>query len=142
MIYLDTSYLVRLYLEDPGYAEVRELAASDHVACATLGQSETVAAFHRKLREGSLSTKSYRAVLAQFEADLTAGAIQWLPPGPAILTVIRETYAKLPATVYLRGADAMHLATAAANGFKAVYSNDRHLLAAAPHFKLKAVNIL
>lgn len=75
MIYLDTSYLVRLYLEDPGYAEVRELAASDHVACATLGQSETVAAFHRKLRAGSLSTKSYRAVLAQFEADLTAGAI-------------------------------------------------------------------
>lgn len=142
MIYLDTSYLVRLYLEDAGFADVRELAASDHVACSTLGQSETVAAFHRKLREGSLSAKSYRAVLAQFETDLAAGAIHWLPAGPAILTIIRETYAKLPATVYLRGADATHLATASANGFKTVYSNDRHLLAAAPHFKLKATNVI
>lgn len=142
MIYLDTSYLVRLYLQDPGYVEVRELAASDHVACSTLGQSEAVAAFHRKLREGSLSAKSYRAVLAQFEADLTAGAVHWLPTGPAILTLIRETYAKLPATVYLRGADAIHLATASANGFAIIHSNDRHLLAAAPHFKLQAVNLI
>ena len=142
MIYLDTSYLVRLYLDDPGFAPVRELAASDHVSCALHGQSETLAAFHRKLREGAFPPKSYRALLAQFEADLEAGAFHWLPAGPDVLQRIREVYAGLPGTVYLRGADALHLATATVHGFRAIYSNDSHLLTAATHFNLKGVNII
>lgn len=140
MIYLDTSYLVRLYLEDVGFAVVRELAASDHVACAMHGQAEAMAAFHRKLREGALPLKSYRALLAQFEADAEAGAFRWLPAGPEVMERLRGIYAVLPAAVYLRGADALHLATAAANGFKTIYSNDGHLLAAATHFGLKGLN--
>jgi len=142
VIYFDTSYLVRLYCDDPGFAAVRELAASDHVACATHGQPEMLAAFHRKLREGAITPKSYAALLAQFEADREAAAFHWLPAGAEVLDRIRTVYAGLPDTVYLRGADALHLATAAATGFKAIYSNDRHLLAAAPHFKLKGVNVV
>lgn len=142
MIYLDTSYLFRLYFEDPGFTIVRELALADHVASAAHGQAEILAAFHRKLREGALTPKSYQILLDQFETDRAAGAFHWLPIGPEALERIRTVYASLPRTVYLRGADALHLATAAANGFKAVYSNDVHLLAAAPHFKLKGLNPL
>lgn len=142
MIYLDTSYLARLYLEDSGFAIVRELAATNHVACAAHGQAEALAAFHRKLREGAVTPKSYQALLDQFEADREAGAFHWLPAGPEVLARVRSVYAGLPRTVYLRGADALHLATAAANGFKVVYSHDRHLLAAAPHFKLKGLDLL
>ena len=140
MIYFDTSYLVRLYFEDAGFTAVRELAAADHVACAAHGQAETLAAFHRKLREEAITPKSYQALLDQFEADREAGAFHWLPAGPEVLERIGAVYAGLPRTVYLRGADALHLATAAANGFKAVYSNDSHLLSAAPYFKLKGLN--
>ena len=140
MIYLDTSYLVRLFYEDTGFATVRELAATDHVACAVHGQAEILAAFHRKLREGAVTPKSYQALLDQFEADRKAGAFHWLPAGPEVLERIGAVYAGLPRTVYLRGADALHLATAAANSFKAIYSNDGHLLAAASHFKLKGLN--
>lgn len=140
MIYLDTSYLVRLYFEDEGFTVVRELAAADQIACAVHGQAEILSAFHRKFREDVLTPIAYQARLDQFEADRGTGAFHWLPAGAEVLQRITKVYAGLPKTVYLRGADALHLATAAANGFKAVYSNDSHLLAAAPHFKLKGLN--
>jgi predicted nucleic acid-binding protein len=140
VIYFDTSYLLRLYYEDAGFVTVRELVATDHLACAVHGQAEILAAFHRKLREGAVTPKSYQALLDQFEADREAGAFHWLPAGPEVLARITAVFAGLPRSVYLRGADALHLATAAANGFKAVYSNDTHLLTAAPHFKLKGLN--
>ena len=142
VIYLDTSYLVRLYFEDTGFEAVRVLAASDHVACAQHGQAEAMAAFHRKYRERAVTLKSYRAMLAQFETDHQAGAIRWLPAGDQILQKIRDVYADLPASVYLRGADALHLATAAGQGLKVIYGNDSHLLAAAEYFELKGINVI
>ncbi len=142
MIYLDTSYLVRLYFEDPGYESVRALASTDHVVCAWHGQAETMAAFHRKLREKAIRLIHFRAMMDQFATDQESGAIIWLPAGPEILARIAQVYANLPASVYLRAADALHLATAISHGHKLVYSNDSHLLAAAPHFQLTAKNVI
>jgi predicted nucleic acid-binding protein len=70
VIYFDTSYLVRLYYQDPGADAVRVLAATDHVASATHGQAEMVAAFHRKLREGVIRPAAYNALLAQLRAHI------------------------------------------------------------------------
>lgn len=142
MIYFDTSYLVRLYYEDPGAEKVRALAATDHVACAALGQSEMMAAFHRKLREGAIHSGAYGALVGQIEAHIEAGAFQWIAQDGAILLRVRHVYKTLPASVYLRGADAIHLATAAEAGFQFVYSNDGHFLAAAKHFGIEGKNVI
>ncbi len=142
MIYFDTSYLVRLYFDDPGADHVRALAATDHVACAALGQAEMMAAFHRKLREGAIKPAAYAALAGQVDAHIEAGAFHWLPLDAAVFSRVRDVYRKLPATVFLRGADAIHLGTAAEAGLRAVYSNDAHLLAAARHFGVEGRNVI
>jgi len=142
VIYFDTSYLVRLYYQDPGAGRVRALAATDHVACAALGQTEMMAAFHGKLREGAIKPAAYAAVANQVEAHVKAGAFHWLAQDGEILSRVRRLYRNLPASVFLRGADAIHLGTAAEAGFRIVYSNDAHLLAAARHFGIEGRNVI
>ena len=141
MMYFDTSYIVRLYLEDPGWHEVRELAATDHVACCLLGHAEVLATFHRKFREGGLNHRDMRAVVEEFERESEAGAFQWLPFSEAVVDRVRRAYASLGKNASLRAADAVHLACAADSGFTEIYSNDRHLLSAADRFGLRGRDV-
>ncbi|HEY4272762.1 MAG TPA: type II toxin-antitoxin system VapC family toxin [Candidatus Udaeobacter sp.] len=142
MIYFDASYLVRLYYEDFGFQAVRQLAATDTIACAQHGQAEVIAAFHRKYREGGLTFTAYQLVLQQFADETRADAFRWLPLSPAILNRIRGDFETVPTSNFLRASDALHLAIASDNGFREVYSNDKNLLAAAPHFGVRGVNLL
>lgn len=142
MLYFDTSYLVRLYLEDAGADAVRSLAAGDDIACSLHGRIETVAAFHRAYREKRLARTAYLAVLDQFDEDEATGAFSWLPISEALPRRVQEIYRKAPADVFLRAADALHLASAKENGFREIHSHDERMLAAAPLFGLKGKNIL
>jgi len=142
VIYFDTSYLVRLYYRDAGAEAVRALAATDHVACAAHGQAEMMAAFHRKLREGAIRPVVYSALLGQVQAHIEVGAFHWLAPDEEMFLRIGQVYRSLPGSVFLRAADAIHLATAAEAGFRVVYSNDAHLLAAASHFGIEGKNVI
>ncbi len=142
MIYFDASYLVRLYYEDFGFQAVRHLAATDTIACAQHGQAEVIAAFHRKYREAGLTSTAFRLVVQQFADEIRADAFRWLPLSPAILDRIRVDFGTLPRRNFLRASDALHLTVASENGFREIYSNDKNLLAAAPHFGVRAVNVL
>ena len=141
MIYFDASYLVRLYYRDPGFEAVRQLAATAPVTCAHHGRAEVIAALHRKRREGSLTDRLYSIAVKEFIDENQAGAFVWLPLSPAVFGRIERVYAKLPASVFLRAADALHLACAAENNFKEVYSNDQRLLAAASHFGVRGLDV-
>ena len=142
MLYFDTSYLVRLYSKDAGWEKVRSLAATDHIACCLHGWAEVASAFHRKFREGAISQKDLGTLLAEFDRDCSAGAYRWLPLAPSVLARLTNAYARLPATVVLRAADAIHLASAADAGLHTVHSNDSRLLNAAGHLGLNGVNVI
>lgn len=142
MLYFDTSYVVRLYTKDSGWEKVRTLAATGSIACCIHGQAEAVGAFHRKFREGALSQKDLRIVVAEFNKDCLAGAFRWLPLSAAVMGRLISTYAGLPSGISLRAADAIHLACAAEAGFTKIYSNDSRLLGAATHFGLSGENVI
>ncbi|MCH8539175.1 MAG: type II toxin-antitoxin system VapC family toxin [Opitutales bacterium] len=141
MIFYDTSYLVRLYLDEPGSSAVRDLAKRQPIAAAWHAQAELLCTFHRALREGRLNTESYRVLRNQFYHDQSASAFEWLTLSESTLTRLDLILEDAPANTFLRAADALYLACAAEHGFRDVYSNDRHFLAAASLFGLKGINL-
>jgi predicted nucleic acid-binding protein len=142
-LFFDTSYLVRLYLEDHGFEAVRELASISRVAAtARLAQAEVVGALHRAFRERGMEKHTFQAAVDQFVHDVKAGLFQWLPLTDGVQRRLERVFRDAPAAVFLRGADALHLACAAEHGFTEAHSNDRHFLAAASLFGLRGVNVI
>lgn len=142
MIYCDTSYLVRLYLDEAGSAEVRRLCAAHPVATALHAKAEVPAALHRAFRERRMDLHAFLTVMDQFEMDSRSGGFEWLDLAPRLYEGMAGRFATLPSEAFLRAADALHLSCAASHGFAEVWSNDRHLLAAATHFGLRGRNAI
>ncbi len=142
-VYYDASYLLKLQIVETGTSEVRAHAATAlEIHTALHGRAEFSSAAFRKVREGAASPADYRNLMAQFHADCLAAAIILLPLTGAILDRVESVFTTAPATTYLRAADAIHLATAAEHGFAEIFSNDKHLLAAAPLFGLRGVDVI
>jgi predicted nucleic acid-binding protein len=143
MIYFDSSYVAKCYLNEAGSLAVRQLAQSQNtLCCSEYGRIEVVSTFHRNWRERILSKPQLEIVLAQFEADDTTGVWTWLPVTADLCRKTASRVKGLPASTFIRSGDALHLTSAAENGFPAIYSNNRHLLAAASFFGLRPVNLI
>jgi predicted nucleic acid-binding protein len=105
ILYLDTSSLVKLYVDEPGSSEVQTLVdRADLVTTSVVAYSEARAALARRRREKYLKPSGYRRAKAALDADR-----------PSILTLeVGETLAKsagdLAERHRLRGFDALHLA--------------------------------
>jgi predicted nucleic acid-binding protein len=142
-LYFDTSYLVRLYLGDNGFEAVRKLAAeAPALASAWHAQAETIAALHRAHREGRFNAEQYLLALNQFKEEQHSSHFLWCALTDKVQARLERAFQSAPPSIFLRSADALHLACAAEHGFKEVYSNDRHFLAAAPYFGLKGINLI
>jgi hypothetical protein len=56
MLYFDTSYLLKCYIAEDGYDNVRDLAREGGIiACCTYVRMELFTALHRKLREAEIT---------------------------------------------------------------------------------------
>ncbi len=143
MIYLDTACLLKLYAHEHGSEQLAAwLIGKSSWCCARHGRLELVSALKRHQREGRLDQSGLRLALARLEADEKEQLILWLPVGDTLIDDACAALAALPPSVFLRAADALHLTCAKDAGLKEIYSHDRHLLAAAPHFGLKGVDVI
>ncbi len=70
IVYLDTSSLVKLYVEEEGSAKIAELVKSSKVTGTSLvAYAETRAAFARRFREKAFTNDEYRELCAIFNDD-------------------------------------------------------------------------
>lgn len=143
MLYFDSAFIARYYLREAENGVIRDIClAEGEIASCDLARTEVCFAFHRKWREGDIERGFFDALVAQFQEDIHAGTWLLHPVSSAVCGKAAGESAKLARGVFLRSADAIHLTCAREMGCKAIYSNDRHLLAAANHFGLKGINLL
>jgi uncharacterized protein len=105
-VYADTSALVKLFVDEPGAAEVRALLEDAIVVFTSdVAYPEARAAFSRRRRERSLAPRQFTMAKRNFETT-------WpdLVSIPATAAICREA-GDLAEQYQLRGFDSIHLAS-------------------------------
>jgi predicted nucleic acid-binding protein len=106
--YLDTSALVKRYVEEPGSASVRALFRGKNIATARVAYAEIAATFARLCREDALDEENRDGIYKRVDADFTALIVVEIRA--ALVRGVPDLVRRHP----LRGYDAVHLAAALA----------------------------
>lgn len=139
--YFDSALIAKFYLNEPGREIVRRMAVKAGIVITSgIAVAEVAAAFHRRLREGSVQVDTFEALQGQFEHDLIRGLWRLIGPTDALIEEVRLLFHRLDKSVFLRSLDALHLVTARSEGFDRLYSNDAHLLHACRKVGLEGIN--
>lgn len=104
ILYLDTSSLVKIYLEEPGSDLVREwVGTAEAIATSLVAYPETLSAFARRKAQGDLESKAFAVLRQSFDDD-------W--PTFVLLPLKEREAGALAVKHLIRGFDAVHLAAA------------------------------
>lgn len=105
-VYLDTSSLLKLHVEEPASGRVRELVDGASVTVTSnVAYAETRSALARRRRDGTLTAPAFRTAKRDFEADWSTYLVI-----PTSAEVCREA-GNLAEQYHLRGFDSIHLAS-------------------------------
>jgi predicted nucleic acid-binding protein len=120
ILYLDTSALIKLYIDEQDRDVVRTAAAMEELlAISIVGYPEARAALARKRREGNLPDGEHAAVISSLDSDWSGFS----------KLIVYDELARLAGEIAqryeLRGFDAIHLASAM---YVAVQHNDLQFL--------------
>ena len=141
MNYLDSSALIKRFVEEKGSERVRKIVEEEGpVATAKIAYAEIHSGLARKKREGHLSSDRYALICRQVELDWDAYVRMDLTD--EVLSLARALIQRHP----LRGFDAIHLASAlilkANTGEQVTFTGaDMRQLQAAVKEKLVSVNV-
>jgi predicted nucleic acid-binding protein len=136
-MYIDSAYLAKFYLNEPDSAPVRQaIAAAATRVTSAWAMAEVTCTFHRKVREGMIDGSHCSQLIDAFGEDVETEVWMLIPITQRILLRLTAALKSLPDRAFVRAGDALHLTTAMDTGEREIWSNDRHLLAAAPYFGL------
>ena len=136
-MYLDSAYVAKYYLNEQDSEAVRRLIHSaDSLVSSEWSAVEVACAFHRHLREGHITARQHGELAQAFRKHIDDGVWALAPLDSRLIRRVTAAMKFVPATVFLRSGDAVHLVTAQDAGEEEVWTSDRHMLAAAAHFGL------
>ncbi len=134
-MYLDSAYIAKYYVNEPDAAAVRNLIRGAAFVCSSSwALVEVTCVFHHHVREGSLTPAEGQQLTDIFKAHVESDLWNLIPVTSALLRRTATLVRGVPADVPLRAGDAIHLVSALEAGEPEMWTNDRHLLAAATHF--------
>ena len=93
------------------------------------------------MREGALSRSDARELALRFSKHIDDGLWNLIPVTEALLRRTSASMVSGPRDLFIRTADAVHLTTAKEIGELAVWTNDRHMHAAAASFGLTGQSV-
>ena len=141
-MYLDTCYIAKFYLNEPDSLLVRELVrGADKIHSSAWALAEFHAVLHRRVREGLASAEEITDLASRFSNHARDGLWNFMPVNEALLRRTATLMISAPRDIFLRTADAVHLTTAQELGERDIWTNDRHMLAAAPYFGLTGKSV-
>jgi predicted nucleic acid-binding protein len=136
-MYLDATYIAKFYVNESDSKAVRaEIGRADVLMSSAWSVAEVTCVLHRHRREGSLTDLQFQELLKAFFDHVDAQVWRLIPVSEPLLRRMSAMVSAAPAGLNLRAGDAFHLATAQHCGEREVWTNDRRMLAAAPHFGL------
>ena len=136
-MYFDTSYIAKFYLNESDSSQVRALVReADPIDSSLWALAEFHAVLHRHFRERAIKRSDARALALRFSEHIEEGLWRLVPVTEALLRRTSALLVSAPSGLFLRTGDAVHLTTANDVGEREVWTNDRHMLAAAPYFGL------
>jgi predicted nucleic acid-binding protein len=141
-VYFDTSYIAKFYFNEPESPRVRELVRkADAIHSSLWALAEFHAVLHRRIREGTSTRSDARQLALRFSEHIEDGLWNLIPVNEALLRRTSALMVSGPRGLFIRTADAVHLTTAHEIGERFVWTNDRHMLAAATYFGLTGQSV-
>ena len=136
-IFLDTSALAKRYVQEPGSGELAELLTSitSEIFISTLAFVEFTSAMGRKLRNKEIAEAKVGEAIKELEED-------WYEVFAKIPLedTLAETAAAIALEHSLKGADAVHLASAKAIGAELFVASDEKLIRVAKKMGMISYN--
>ena len=124
-VFLDTSALAKRYIQEPGSEELEDffLGSVKVVVVSTLALPEFAAALGRRVRDGEISQESAAEALSELDKDWRHLFIK-IPLTEDVALSASSLAIQYP----LKGADAVHLASAIASDVTLFIASDKQLL--------------
>jgi predicted nucleic acid-binding protein len=134
-VYFDTSYIAKFYFNEPESPQVRQLVRrADSIHSSLWPFAEFHAVIERRMREGLFAPNDARDLASRFSEHIEEGLWTLVPVNEALVRRTGALIVSAPRNLFIRTADAVHLATANEIGERHVWTNDRRMLAAASYF--------